>query len=270
MINITVYQNGDITGDKGKIIGYEGQSYSETINIVHPIFIGTESGGVEYFVDYKYNQTIYRDKLDANNNIKLKLEKAGYLKCQLVAVDIVTSQIVFKSKTWNFLVQHEMQPEPSHYPCINKIYTGDICNHSNYPNMHTSCNCNHDTGYEAYYKLLQELRNEEDIRYNELQEVRNDILDIKNTIGMMNDITISNDANLLITSGTYYLSSNESQNTPQVDSNITFKVLVNTHANLIIQEAYEMNGNRIWYRVGNKVENDTTWTTWTQMNTNVI
>ena len=76
MVNLVITQDRKVTGDNGKIIAYEGQEWSEVINIVHPQF-----PGCKYFIEYKYNNTIYKNELDSNGHVSLKVENSGYLNC---------------------------------------------------------------------------------------------------------------------------------------------------------------------------------------------
>lgn len=253
MVNITIYQSGDVTGDKGKIIAYEGQQYSDTITIVHPLFTGAE-----YFIEYKYSQTIYRDKLDANNRVKIKIEKAGYVKCQLLAIDILTGEILFKSKSWDMLVHNDFQLEPSHYPCDSYIHCAPLPPH----------HCNHDChsndksidSYEAYFKLLNELRNEEEIRHKEIQSIYEDIALIKNALNLNKPITSNIDANELIEENKYY-GSMYSINIPE--PNQEYVITVERHDNTILQYAAESDGDNIWFRSG-IIDDDgsVVWTSW--------
>ena len=104
MVNIVISQNGNVTGDKGKIIAYEGQKYSEVLNIVHPLI-----DGAKYYIEYKYADTILRNELDSNNNVSIQVFDAGYVQCKFVAIDLLSGDIVFKSKTWNLIVKQDLK-----------------------------------------------------------------------------------------------------------------------------------------------------------------
>ena len=264
MVNITVYQNGDVVGDTGKIIAYEGQSYSSAITIVHPLF-----SGAKYYVEYTYNNTIFRDQLNSNNQVSLRIEKAGYLKCQFVAIDILSSEILFKSHAWNFLIQSSMSTEPSHYPCSSHIYDNTGYNSFNHSNYKQSMNCNHQhnsiDSYKAYYELLTELRNEEDIRYREIQNIYNDLKLIKDALGIGNNTPSLLDANKVIQAGSY-IAAIGSINFP-VDQECTLEVA--NHNGHIIQQCFECDGDNIWFRTGEDDNGNVTWNSWAENITRV-
>ena len=90
MVNIVVSQNKTVTGDTGKIIAYEGEEYSEVINIVHPIY-----DDAIYYIEYKYDDTIYRNKLDSNGQVSIKVGNAGYVKCQFVVIGTIHGNVIF-------------------------------------------------------------------------------------------------------------------------------------------------------------------------------
>ena len=260
MVNITIFQNGDVTGDNGRIIAYVGESYSQPICITHPLFSHI-SKEVEYIVEYKYNQTIYRSKLDANNIVRLKIEKAGYMKCQLIAIDLFTNETIFKSKTWNFLIQEKLKLEPSHYPCsINEYYNGHNC----YNEKLKSCDCNNDNvdTYEAYHKLLSELRNEEDIRFSEILSLKQDIIKIKEMLGMDQNAASYIDANAIINSGEY-LASADSINFPKI--NQPYELIVTNKNGFITQQAFETTDSIASFRTGINSDGTTLWEPWQEL-----
>ena len=257
MINVTVYQNGDVLGDIGKIIGYIGQKYSEDINIVHPLFVGSDGiTGAEYYLEYKYNNTIYREKLDGNNNVKVLLdcEREGYLQCQLVAIDILNGNMIFKSNPWNFLVSISPTLEPSHYPCSAFMYNfkDDFDFHHRYHNGHFhncyvppihNCGCNEDkenfNAYEAYTKLYNELQDEEKIRFNETKQLYEDIMRIKEILHIDDPKSSILNADKLTQPG-HYLASVGSIGFPK--DNVEYDVIVTKLENILNQQALDENG----------------------------
>ena len=255
MVNLVISQSGQVTGDYGKLIAYAGQEYSEVINIIHPSFPGSE-----YYIEYKYNQTIYRNKLDSNGNVSIKVDKAGYVKCQFIALDIQTGDIVFKSNAWNLIIKEELKVEPSHYPC-NSIYH----HYKHRPPMNMTNNCSTDfNSYEAYTKLSNELDNEEEIRFNEIQSVRQEIAKIKAHLNIDNSIPSKLDANECTIPGKYK-ASDSSSNFPE--ENKEWTLIVSTYGeDDILQHAYELNSTNVWYRNAIFVNNDITWNTWTLLN----
>lgn len=174
MINIVVSHDKRVTGDVGKIAAYENQDYSEVIQITHPLF-----EGAKYFIEYKYLNTIYRNELDANGQVSIKIEKAGYAKCQLIAVDIVTKNIIFASDMWNLIVKEVSKIQPSHYPCDSHFHYTHRAPVQIIPG---GCGMNDFNAYEAYSKLAHKLSNEEDIRFNEIQKLNQEIVALKEQI----------------------------------------------------------------------------------------
>lgn len=264
MVNITVYQNGDVIGDKGKVIAYVGQNYSEPIQIVHPIF---EGNPIRYFVEYKYNHTRYKDELDSNNRVQLKIEKNGYIQCQFIAENIYTGAILFKSKSWNFIVKEEFNIEPSHYPCSGHTlnYSGHDCFNNSYNKHHHNDNMNFDY-YKAYYELKTEIENEETIRYNEILQIQQDLIKIKEALNIVdNTLPIHIDANKVITAGNYNADVT-SINFPDV--NQEYKLSVTTYTDHILQQAFEIDSDNVWYRTGTSTTNDSSniiWTSWSPL-----
>lgn len=248
MINITVYQTKDVTGDNGKIIAYKGQDYSEEIRIIHPQF-----AGARYGIEYKYNQTIYTDWLSSNDIVALKIEDAGYLTCQFIAMDISTGNILFKSKPWQFLVEEVTMPEPSHYPCSN--------HHTKPYNRH--CNCDNSdsnfNSYEAYYKLEQEIKNESDVRFNAIKTLSDDIIQIKKALNIDTLPTVVVNADELTADGKY-ITAVTSTNLPSNDE--SFYLVVSRYNNTISQTAYSTVNNLVYYRTGTKSDITVNWTEW--------
>ena len=267
MVNITIYQNGDVTGDKGRIIGYDDQKYSEPITIVHPLHTGAE-----YYIDYKYNQTVFRDKLDALGRVRLKIEKAGYLNCQCLAIDVLSGDVIWRSNSWNFIVNRVAKLEPSHYPCSSIIHgpiPPNCWNHSNYPSAHHHhhhCDDKSIDSYRAYYELLNELRNEEEIRYNETQALQEEIRKIKEALDIDNNQPSILDANEVVISGNY-IAAVGSINFPVTEQECVLKVT--THGLHITQECTECDGDNVWYRTGEKINSDYVWTEWAESITRV-
>lgn len=265
MVNITVHQTGEVTGDKGRLIGYEGQSMSETITVVHPIF-----SGANYYIEYKYNATIFRDVLDSNNRVNIKIEKDGYLTCQFIAVEINTGNILFKSHKWNFIIGSQMDLEPSHYPCSSFMHTTMNHHQCIHDHHHYHDHCNNDKNidsYNAYYELLNELRNEEDVRFNETQKLNEDVIKIKQILNIDNSIASIIDANEIINSGEY-IAGIGSKNLPNeedlLESTQEYILSVYKRNNIISQQAFESDSNNIWYRTGSMLtDRNIIWSDWT-------
>lgn len=239
MVNIVVSQNGNVTGDKGKIIAYEGQSYSEVINIVHPQF-----SGVKYYIEYKYSNTILRNELDTNGRVSIKVDNAGYVNCQFIAIDSLTGDIIFKSKNWNLIVKEELKTEAIHYPCAS---IGHRYNHR--PPVEVAphyCGASDFNAYEAYAKLNQELCNEEDIRFNEIQSIRQELAEIKAFIDMDDAFASTLNADELIIPGKYNANSS-SIGFPKNNTDYTLEISYYGDNN-ILQIAYEKESNNVYYR----------------------
>ena len=263
MVNITIFQNGEVTGDNGKIIAYVGEEYSQPIHIVHPLFSHI-SKEIEYYVEYKYNQTIYKNKLDENGVVRLKVENAGYMKCQLVAIDTFNTEIVFKSKTWNFIIQETLKVEPSHYPCsITEYYNG----HKEYNAtvQVNNCNCNNDSCNAKYQKLIDELQNEEDIRFSEIVSLKSDIIKIKELLNIDQNTASYLNANEIINSGKY-LANKDSINFPK--TNQPYKLIVTNENGFITQQAFETTSNEVSFRSGITSNGTTIWESWQNISIN--
>lgn len=257
MINIVVSQNGSVTGDTGKILGYEGYEFSEIINITHPLFPGTQ-----YFIEYKYDNTILRNKLDGNNRVSIKINNAGYVNCKFVAIDIATGDVQFMSNSWTMIIKESLKIESSHYPCNSHYYSHrhpTVIAHSRY--------CDNNNGFDAfgaYEKLKAELDNEEDIRFNELQAIRQELVEIKSAIGLNTNVASTLNANTLVTPGRYNANS-LSTNFPKTNTEYEIHVSEYGDSN-ILQMAYEKNSKIVHYR--STILNATfesEWTEWVLM-----
>lgn len=258
MVNIVISQNGNVTGDKGKIIAYEGQNYSEVLNIIHPLF-----SGVKYYIEYKYDNTILRNELDSNNQVSIKVGNAGYIQCQFIAIDLVTGDTIFKSKSWNLIVKEDLKIEESHYPCNSLghhykhrppmvIAHSGICSGQN----------NGFNAFEAYEKLSNELSNEEDIRFDEVQSIRQELAEIKAAIGLDDPVASTLNANTIIIPGSYN-ANNLSSGFPKENTEYELKVSYYGDEN-ILQMAYEKNSNDVYYRSTLAINaNEPEWNDWT-------
>jgi|GEM_PF-5587486 len=263
MVNITVFQNGTVIGDKGKIIGYEGQDYSEMIHIVFPQF-----SGCQYYIEYKYNQTIFKDKIDSNGHIKLKIEKGGRIQAQFVAIDSITGIPQFKSKSWDFIVHESLKTEACHYPCPPEyIHSNKHHHHSD----HHGC-CNHDSHgcgnnnndcCNMLFEIKTELRNEEDIRFDNIQEINIRLDKIETMLGILEDpIARIVDANLLVTIGKWSADVG-SFNFPTNTDRYKLDVSLFNDCD-VLQNAYEVDSDNIWYRTGilDSLAGIYTWSEW--------
>lgn len=260
MINITIYQTGEVTGDCGKLIGYEGTELSEVINIVHPIY-----EGCNYAIEYKLNQVVCRKYLDSNNHVSLTLGESGYITCQLLALDISTGNIVWQSYRWNFIIGEKMKVEPSHYPCYSHVYNSMNHHVCDYYGHHDTHDCiNNDTSidsYNAYYKLMQRIENEETVRFDEIQRLTEDVIKIKQVLNIGDVIPSTADVNTLTSPGEYIVTAN-SENLPSDDSQ-EFRIHVYKYNSTISQQAFELDNDNIWYRTGKIASDDSiTWTNW--------
>lgn len=253
MVNIVVSYDGNVTGDKGKIIGYEGQRYSEVINIVHPLF-----NNAKYYIEYKYDNTILRNELDANNRVSIKTDEAGYVKCQFIAIDLLNGDIIFKSKSWNLIVKEDLKIEESHYPCNSEHHYKHRYPIQIAPN---SCN-NHFNAFEAYTKLSQGLANEEDIRFDEMQSIRQELAEIKAFISMNDIVSSTLNANTILTPGKYN-ANKYSTGFPELNKEYTLDVSYYGDDN-ILQTAYEKETNNVYYRSAlASTSEETEWNAWT-------
>lgn len=255
MINIVVSQNGNVSGDKGKIIAYEGQNYSEVINIIHPIF-----SNVKYYIEYKYDNTILRNELDANNQVSIKIMNAGYIKCQFIAVKMFTEDVVFKSKSWNLIIKEDLKIEESHYPCnvVGHHYKHRppmIMAHPGY------CRHNCNDNLDMYKKLSDEINNEEEIRFNEIQSIKEELADIKNILKINNSVSSILNANTIIIPGSYNA---HSSSTGFPKDNTAYTLVVSYYGdNNILQLAYEKNSPDVYYRCTlNSNTSEPNWADW--------
>lgn len=254
MVNIVVSQNGDVTGDKGKIIAYEGQEYSEVINIIHPLF-----DGVKYYIEYKYNNDILRNELDANNQVSIRVENAGYVKCQFIVIDLLNGHIIFKSKSWNLIIKEDLKIEESHYPCTSLGH-----HYKHRPPMHITPYYHDDkfNAHEAFMKLSQELSNEEDVRFNEIQAIRQEISELKAYLNIEDAIASTLNANKIIIPGKYN-ANKRSNGFPENEKEYTLNVSYYGDDN-ILQMAYEKNSNNVYYRSTLSITfNEPEWNDWT-------
>ena len=272
MVNITISYDGVVTGDKGKIIGYEGQEYSEVINIVHPTFSGTKD-----YIEYKYGNTIFRNEIDSSGQVSIKIGTSGYVKCQYLAIDISTGEIKFKSDYWNCIIKKGLKIQPSHFPCnaIGHRY------HDRRPQVvagyyyDDACGCIHGNpdsfnAYEAYSKLYDMIENESDIRTNLLDDVNKDIAKIKEVLHINETIASKIDPNTLMIDGTYKVEYNEEyeSNLPDSNSRNGYTIVVMSFGeDYILQNAKEDNTTNLYTRtLEDKLMQ--TWTEWTLVTTN--
>lgn len=280
MVHITIAQDGTVTGDKGKIIAYTDScgkpQYSETIQIVHPSFTGCE-----YYLEYRYRQTLFSNKLDAYGNVVISIIDNGNIPCQLVAKDVLTGFIMFKSNPWHFIVKPGINVEPSHYPCPpfeiqhRGYYDYNHCRHHNHmpPPPPFSCGPN-DKIYEALYKMNEKLENEEEIRYAEIQDLIQQLYDLKEKLNLTDPTPSSLDANQLVSKGSY-LADETSINFPKIG--FKYKCEVSLYDNIIMQIAYELadiyDASNVWYRIGRnngiRIE-DIDWDEWAPFITRVM
>lgn len=267
MINITVYSTKDVIGDKGKIIGYEGQLKSEPIQITHPAY-----PSAEYYIEYKYNQTIYRDKLDSSDKVVIQTLEPGYVKCHFVACDIRTGNVIFKSYPWNLIVAKETNVEPNHYPCYNDVGYQKYRN----PYNHYDCGCNHsnnasnnDCSYKAYAELYNLLNEEVEIRNSAIKSLYEELQLLKAELNIQDEIYRVLDADLLVLPGKYW--ANESSiHFPHENEKYKLEVSTNSITSEIMQTAYEIDSDNIWYRTGSMTdENTASFTKWSPQITRV-
>lgn len=272
MVNITINYDGVVTGDKGKIIGYEGQEYSEVFTIIHPTFSGTED-----YIEYKYGNTIFRNKIDSSGQVSIKLGTSGYVKCQYLAIDIATGEIKFKSDYWNCVIKKSLKVQPSHFPCnsIGHRY------HDRRPQVvagyyyDDACGCIHGNpdsfnAYEAYNKLYDMIENESEIRTNLLSDIDNEIAKIKEAIHINETIASKIDPNTLVEDGTYKVEYNSEylENLPNQESTNGYTIVVmNFGENNVLQNAKEDNTTNVYTRL--LIDKLTeTWGQWSLVTTN--
>lgn len=269
MVNITISYDGVVTGDKGKIIGYEGEEFSEVFYIVHPTFSGTED-----YIEYKYGNTIFRNKIDSSGQVSIKLGTAGYVKCQYLAIDIETGQIKFKSDYWTCVIKRSLKIQPSHYPCNSM---GHVYNDRR-PQVvagyyYDDCMCTHGNSdsfnaFEAYKKLLDKIENESEIRTNLLNDVNADIAKIKEVLHINETIASKIDPNTLFVDGVYKVEYNQEyvENLPNQESTNGYTITVINYGNdSVIQNAKEDNTNNLFVRtIFNKLTD--TWGEWSLLN----
>lgn len=260
MVNLVITQDRKVTGDNGKIIAYEGQDWSEVINIIHPQY-----PGCKYYIEYKYNNVIYKNELDVNGHVSLRVENSGYLKCQFLAINIANGSIEFSSHPWNLIIKESLKTEAEHYPCdsINHSY----CHHHEHANKSCSCNniCNDDNfnSYEAYGKLKMQIENESDIRFNEVQSVINDIADIKRYLHLDDTVASTIDADLMINEGTWY-ANKQSSHFPE--NSKAYKLVVTKYnEDHLLQHAYENNSDKVHYRSAITDSNNYVWNNWKEL-----
>ena len=261
-VNIEISQNGRVTGDRGMIIGYEDQCISEPIHIIHPQF-----SGVQYILEYRYTQTICREPIDSNGHATIKIQGPGYVQCQFIAIDVMTGNNVFRSNSWNFIIRKALRIEPSHYPCQAHQFTSHNhgCNCGKSPcTCNCNCNSNDFDAFTAFWKLQNEIRNESDIRFSEIQEINAQLQLINDALKLDEPTPSILDANRLINPGTF-ASAIGSINFP--DDINQFKITVSSFDNsrTILQNAAEIDADNIWFRTGtqsNISSIDYDWTGW--------
>lgn len=249
MINITVLQSGTVIGDVGKIIAYQGQQFSEPIKIVHP-----NLAGCQYYIQYKYHDTIYRNKLNLNDIVKIKIESNGYLRCQFIAINIDDGVPQFISKDWLFIINESLKPN---YCMNNDIPMHDLMYKPQcYPNAEFNT-------FEAYTKIINELRNEENIRNEQITQLTLAIEEIKNELSMNNTTESIYDLNMCTTSGTYHADINSINGPSKFDlSDEPYILNVRKTNDVIIQEAYELDGDAVWSRTGTLNNDIIIWSEW--------
>lgn len=280
MVHITIMQDGTVTGDKGKIIGYADgkEHFSEPINIVHPSFTGCE-----YYIEYRHRNTLIDDKLDAYGNVCIHIITNGHVPCQLIAKDVLTGAIVFRSKQWHFIVKPGIKVEPSHYPCPpydyryghHNHYGYYDYNHHNHIDPHHNHCCHHDDDILKYLlRINEKLENEEEIRHAEIQEIVQELYDLKSQLHIINPTPSCLDANELIDKG-LYLADETSINFPK--NGCKYQCEVSLYENIIMQVAYEMSNmyeaNNVWYRTGTQIGNlieDIEWDEWKPFITTIM
>lgn len=265
MIRIQILPDGSVTGDVGRVMAYQNQTYSEPITVLHPSF-----KGAIYKLIYKWGHTSFCDLLDASDQTKLHIHGAGRVKLQFVAENVLTGEVYLASKPFDLIVHQALDAGPNNF-----ISGGAVCGGHSHHSLHNygwNGGCNPDPSglAEMVVKLGIELAEETRIRSEQDSLIWEEMYKIKNALAdagfVLDDgAPKTYDCNTLVQPREYNLD-NLSTNVPI--SGKEFKVQVRRYTSNILQTAYLIaEGKRlIFYRTG--VLDDArgiVWTDWMKM-----
>lgn len=261
MLNIQILSNGAVTGDVGRIMAYQDQTYSEAIQVNHPSY-----RGALYKINYTWGHTQFSDMLDSNDQVKLHVHGAGVLNCQFIAENALTGQVLLASKPFMLIVHEGINAGPNGATnCYRKF---GCCDNSNYTGGNVS------TEVDALIKLNIELAEEQRVRANNDSQIWDEILKIKNKLaeicGTSDESTpIVGDCNTLVAAGEFKLDVGSKHTPDNYDdvSLIPYLLVVKKYDTQIIQTAYasEEDTTRVYYRTGTVVNDVAEWAEWIPM-----
>lgn len=242
MIRIQVQADGSVTGDVGRVIAYENQTYSEPIRILHP----NKSGCINKVV-YTWGHTQFVDFLDSKDEVTIHVHGSGIVKLQFIMEDATTGEIKLASKPFELIVHKNLNVGP------NRFVTSHINNNCCPPPYMPGCNPGTNE-LEVIMKLGIELAEEQNVRASQDSLIWEDIFKIKEILESMGatmfepEIAVQ-DCNLLYMPGEYNCAAG-SPNAPT--SSQEYKIQVKRFGNQILQTAYlaESGETRIYYRTG--------------------
>lgn len=258
MIRITVQTDGSVTGDVGRIMAYENQTYSEPIRILHPSY-----SGAVYKLVYRWGHTQFMDMLDAKDEVTIHIHGAGIVKLQFFAENPVTGEVYLASKPFELIVHKNLNVGPN-------TFVSSHINPCCPPNMGCSGGNNGTNELEVLMKLGIELSEEQRVRASQDSLIWEEIFNIKNKLEASLGITFEEkepsiqNCNLLVEPGEYNLAVG-SVNVPI--NGQAFKVEVRRFKDKVLQTAYltQMQigtetslETRIYYRTGKVLVEATT------------
>lgn len=263
MLNIQVLSNGAVTGDVGRIMAYEDQTYSEAIKVIHPSY-----RGALYKINYTWGHTQFSDMLDSDDQVKLHVHGAGILNCQFIAENALTGQVLLASKPFMLIVHEGINAGPNgatncyrKYSCCDNGYnTGDNIASGN--------------SIDAIVKLNIELAEEQRVRANNDSQLWDEILLIKNKLAEICGTSdesnpIVGDCNTLVTAGEFKLDVGSKHTPDNYDevSLIPYLLVVKKYDTQVIQTAYasEEDTTKVYYRTGTIVNDVAEWAEWIPM-----
>ena len=258
MLNIQVHTSGAVTGDVGRIMAYENQTYSESIKFLHPVY-----GGALYKVVYIWGHTQMSDMLDSNDEVRLRIDGPGILKCQFIAEDAATGKVHLASKPFNLIIHTGINGSSDGATnCYRKFTCGTSAGYN--------CNVNEGNMAEVIIKQGIELAQEEQVRADNDSAIWDEILIIKNMVAQLAgntcDCPIVADCNEIITEGSYKIDIGSSGLPDSGNiSTIPFILDVKTLDPQVIQIAYSAGEGtvRMFIRTGTVVDGVATWVEWT-------
>lgn len=254
MIRLTVLSDGSVTGDVGRIIAYDNQTYSDYIQITHPQY-----SGAIYKVVYQWGHTQFVDLLDSNDKVRIHIHGAGTVTLQFVAENALTGQALLTSKPVQMVIHKSVKQNPYSFTSDPCGFNGPCC-------PPPSCSSGDANYIEMMVKQGIELAEEESIRASQDSLIWEEIYRIKDALTQAGISTGTRapeiyDINTLTTAGEY-ICDPLSTNGPQ--PNCAYSIRVKRYTSHVLQTAdlVEEGETAIFYRTGVIENNETTWTEW--------